>query len=643
MHFMSHPQLKVTVGTATFERRKTIKAEVTWPENAFSVANVTFLDRNMVDAAHITKGAAVTLYVKDAQETSWYNLFSGKIRMLNETLDRQSERVVAKCDGAGWPLAECVVLDEYGTQSLNPTLDTLLEMITDADEGIIPAWVNHILGDTTKDSGHSINTDHVYNLGGSGIPYIYFGMKPASKCLCDLIDLDQAYEGTDAGPHWIVLPGDILLMQTIGAHDAGSVGHGWSNFICGQSAANALSTIVQAGKLKKGDFHDFNFQTLDQLANYILYYAECFYPGTRDWCENNSVAWGSDAGAALTDVSAAGYQMVKSYSIRAANITSAPHNLWYPSTLDLDMNLNVMGGKYSVPVLTFWFMRNANSNQVEIWLLSDTTGIPAQANLKGFYCFLKIPPDADDGVNQHPWKQYTLPVGENWRYAKSNTSFQSDLLAASSGQGWIDWGGGDWTNIKAIMVSLNGIGNPAYSWIDGLHFAGFILRGAKDGTSIANSAIKLRTRVINDPFAKYDTLKASDDSGTAAQLAKAELYRARTEPRIGSFKTRMIRNALPGQLMHIHARPNFLSTSYNVDANFRALQLVHRIDGLGGATTSWEITDDVINAIVRQSYLSQNEILKAIRPEYQDRQASGIKMRDIDVTQVILEKDYFPP
>lgn len=641
MHFMANPQLKVEVGAlpTTFQNRKTIKAVITCVENGFNVANVSFLDRDIVDIAHIAKGGALNLYVKDAKETAWYTMFKGKIRMVTESLGKSGEKVIVKCDGPGWALPECDVLNEYGNQSLNPTLASVQDIITDASEGIVPAWVNHILGDTTKDSGHNVNTDHVADVGGT-IPYIYFGLKPASKCLCDLIDLEQAYMGTLAGAHWIVLPDDILLLQEIAAHDAGSVGHGWSNYICGQSTATALATLVQAGRTKKGDFHDFNFQTLDQLANYIVYYSECYNPATRDlWTENNSVDWACDVASAITDANAAGYVMAGSWSIKPYKLAAGPYSCWYPSTVDLGLNLTALGGKYCIPVLVFWFLRNANSDYLQVWLLSDTTGINAQGDLRGFFCRLKVPTDTDDGATKHPWKQYILPIGPYWYLAKANTSFASDCDPYIPG--WVNWRTGDWTNIKAIMFDLNATGNPSYTWIDGMHFAGFILRGAKDGTSI--TANKLRTRPITDPFAKYDTLLASDDSGTAAQLAKAELLRARTEPMLGTFKTRMVRNALPGQFLHVHARPNWDESTYNINRDVRLTQIVHTIDGtLGGAISDWEVTSDLINSMTRQSYTSMNEMLKAIRPEFQDRQASGIKMRDIDITQAILEKDYFP-
>lgn len=646
---MQSPQLKLEVGSVvkTFQNRKTVKASITEVENGFDAADITFLDPSSTEFSNFTKGAPLNVYVKDATETAWYTMFKGKIRQISEGLGKQGEKLILKCDGAGWPLADTVCLDEFGTQSRNDGIATAQTIINDAVHGLVPAWVNHILGDMTKSSGHNIDTTHVANVGGT-IPYLYFGLKPVSKCLCDLIDLAQAYVGLSAGPHWIVWPPNLLMLQTIGAHDAGSVSAGWSNYICGQSAANTISTLTQAMRAVKGEFHEFEFDTLDELANYIVYFSQCLYPANADLCENNVAAWDKYPAATTTlyDATAAnevqqGAYSIKTYSHLAGGWPVSAF-IWYPASIDLNIDLTRLGGRYLIPVLSFWFMKDAgfySAVPLRVWLLSDTSGLATMdfTNMRGFFCDLAVDTDVKD-VTHSPWKQYVVPVGPYWMYSKQT----NDFVASGATSGWVNWRTGDWTSIKVILFDFAQNAADMFTWLDGLYFSGWILRGAKDGTSIADSAIKLRVRVINDPFAKSDTLYANDDSGTAAQFAKAELLRARTTPTLGRFKTRCVRNAIPGQLLHIHARPNQNDTAYGINRNFRLTKIVKNIDGSAGGTSDWTVTDDVLNAISREAYTNMNTILAAIRPEFQDRQSTGTKLRDIDVTQQIIEKDYFP-
>jgi hypothetical protein len=48
----------------------------------------------------------------------------------------------------------------------------------------------------------------------------------------------------------------------------------------------------------------------------------------------------------------------------------------------------------------------------------------------------------------------------------------------------------------------------------------------------------------------------------------------------------------------------------------------------------------VINSYPRMAWTNINKIQAAARPEFQDRQASSLKTREIDVTQTILEETY---
>jgi len=52
------------------------------------------------------------------------------------------------------------------------------------------------------------------------------------------------------------------------------------------------------------------------------------------------------------------------------------------------------------------------------------------------------------------------------------------------------------------------------------------------------------------------------------------------------------------------------------------------------------VTDDVKNAHTRASWTDYHKLKEAERPEFQDRQATSIKMREIDITIPKLIKTY---
>jgi hypothetical protein len=195
-------------------------------------------------------------------------------------------------------------------------------------------------------------------------------------------------------------------------------------------------------------------------------------------------------------------------------------------------------------------------------------------------------------------------------------------------------GGGDWTNVNWIGFGI--VNKPVGSalYIDGVQFNGQILRGAKEaGIGAAN---KLKLKVITDDVGKDDSMVASDDSGIMAQLAKAELYRCKTTPLVGEIRVPYLYDLLPGQLLHIHAKKT-VSGTFNIDRDMRAVRVEHDFDSANGFTDRIAVTSDVINSYPRMAWTNMNQVLADARPEFQDRQASSLKMREIDVTQTILE------
>jgi len=149
-------------------------------------------------------------------------------------------------------------------------------------------------------------------------------------------------------------------------------------------------------------------------------------------------------------------------------------------------------------------------------------------------------------------------------------------------------------------------------------------------------------KVVTDNIGKDDTCQSgtpgTTDVGTIARLAYAELLRCQTTPIVGTFTTPIIPTALPGQLVHVHAKKK-KDGSFNIDSNFRITAVIHSMTNQG-FLTRFDVTDDVTNSHPRSRFGDINKVLAAARPEFQDRQASSIKMPELDITQTVLEEDY---
>jgi len=231
------------------------------------------------------------------------------------------------------------------------------------------------------------------------------------------------------------------------------------------------------------------------------------------------------------------------------------------------------------------------------------------------------------------WRHYSFPVGN---YRTEQFPYFTD--------GWSEDGAGDWSNINAVEFYFSPGGIPANQcdiWWDGLNFQGHVIRGAKKLTLASADEDYYKIKVITDSIGKDDTLTSgtpgTTDAGTMAQLAKAELMRSSRRPITGSISIPGKPTILPGQLAHIHAVAH--SAGYRIDKDMRIVQ--HRLSFTDAGLVSYlQLTDDIINGIPLSPYTAYNLVQQAANPDYQNRQISSIKARDIDITQTILEESY---
>ena len=593
------PQLQVTVThSATDYVLDATSTVVRRHENGFDTATVLLEDteaKNYIDK--VVADDTIKIEQRDASE-SWVTIFDGIIRRVEPML--HPNLLTLQCDGAGYGLAMTVCGEEYGTQSRHASLDTIREIIKDATNGVIPLWNTKLLG-TATDTGYGYTT-FVEDIAGT-MPYLYFPYKPCNKAINDLCDILQAIKGTNAGPHWIVDTSGHFCLTTVGAHSAAgdNPAQYWSTW---WRTDQAGSTLVEGE-----DFLNFRFQELAKKANYVLYHGRFSEPGSGDyWTENNKALWAKNC--TLTDDNTAGNYKVGSYSLKASKNTPGFMEIYYPSGANANWDTTPWGGEFNIPRFNFWAKRDSNTNDTfEVRLISTA----------GAYWYKQI------SMAVNTWNFYSLQIGNYY----------------NRGEGYTEWatsGSPNWTEIDDIKFLIEPSADPGAMWVDGVHFSGWILRGARQSAAYSSSD-PVKMKLITDEVAKGDTGIASDDSGTIGRLVYAEYLRVSSTPIVGTFTIPIANDLLPGQQIHLHAKKKSDGT-FRIDKDFRAMRVIHNIDTNQGFMTVVDVTDDLKNANPRPLPTQLNVLLGAVRPEFQDRQASSIKTREIDITQSILEKSY---
>ena len=602
------PKVQVTLDSVVTDGF--LGAEITLEENAYWTATLNYSNNPAVYPDAIDVDETVKIEVKDADPaghyTSYQTLFDGTLLYPDYSFGNENIVVALQCVGKGYGLNMMNCAEEYGTQSRNPTLDTLTEIITDSSYGVIPKWVNKYKA-SAYDSGYSIDTTKVETISDV-IPFISSPWKPADKFLMDLCDLDTAIAQTSslAGPHWIVDHNGYLRLKRIGATQVG-----WTKYY-GDSQANATLT---AGV----DFTDGDFQPAGKGANVVLYYGLWARPSNGDgWTEATTDGWGVDSVTLSLDSSS---KAVGSASLKIASDDAGLGGFYYPSTKDAAWDFTKIGSRQYIPTLNFFVSKHQAITNFLVEMHTDATH---------FFTTQQIGLGTTYLAETDKFYRFTLPIGNYWSEADNTSSIKwSNALS----------GDGDWSDIDYINFSYTGGSAGYYINLDGLHFGNVpICRIARQefpdeivasrGT-LGTAANKIRFKTITDNLGKDDSFIASDDSGLMAQMAKAELLRLNKVVENGKFSTSLLPDVLPGQYFYIGG------------TDYRITKVTHHIKPMPmGLKTVFEVTDDLTNTRSRQRYEDINKVYAAIRPEFQDRQASSLKSSNMDITVQPLEKAY---
>ena len=587
--FMSIPKYKLTLGATEFINDAMISAKVTRVENGFDSALIV-LDDTSYYPATVTDGTTVQLDVKDYSDASYTTILKGIVRFPTANISKEGRTLPLTCLGSGRGLGKMLVGYEFGSQSINPSVDTVTEIVSDATHGIIPKYVNHILG-SAIDSGFNYT---VSTSVANSIPYVNFPYKPALGCLQDLVDLVTAQQVGAAGIHFIVTTDDILHMKFISATQVG-----WAQYY-GGSQANAT---LDYGS----DYFSISLEKMAPESNYVLYYGNWKRPSNGD-------AW---TGADCDDIWTLKYDgvlsvdttnhIVNDSSLKCLNdvVGGSLHGCYIPVGYQAGWDFSGFTD-FNVPTMNFYFRKHGVITGIEVRIFNYDAGGAVTG-----YGVTDITADitADD-----KWYHFSLPLGPYYNTPERYANFK-----------WYGSPAIDWADLDCIMFHMTHTAENAYFNIDGFYIGDANICRVAWNSDLPGGEAEMR--LITDDIGKDDSLKAADDSGLMAQLAYSELLRLQKPAYVGTVETPMIKDALPGQLFNIQT------------VDYRVTKLVHTLSP-DGCKTMFSITDDVTNGRARARYEDINKQYANIRPEFQDRQASSIKAGSVDWRIARLVKDY---
>jgi len=553
MRWRSDPQFKLEISGETFTCDEAFTVTVKRIENNLSYGILEVNDyksKNYVDVFDTFDSLTVSLrYGSD----SWSKVFTGDVTTAKPHLDKRGELLDVGAWGEGKALNATLCDESYGVESIdNSTVDTPKEILDD----LIANHINKEFGGAA--SGHAIVSAVDNAHAGFSVTHLN------SQYLNNFVNVNTVCSLTNA---YAQGPDKKLMFKKI---DADHTGGNWDRYY-GGSQANA--TIEVAKDLILYDFS----KNVEEYANSIVLSSKLRKPSEDYWTEDNGGAalWGTDGEANVSDVNGAGppqEYIVGSHSLKIDMVGAvALGEAWYPAAKNAGWNLDNMGSVNTIPQLCMYGMRNdANDNVLS--LFTDATHYSTLYTDMSDYI-----PGTDE------WAYLSFPVGS---YHHINDEYSKKRWYPPLAGQPVDWTDVNWIQFSMVLDVTTEL------YIDDLHFSGVVVREARDTSEI--TANDLHQKLIRNDTAVNDTLVASDDSGTAAQLAYAELLRRSQTPIVAMIQIPLLPDLLPGQTLHIHACKKTDGT-FRVDADYRVKDLRHVINNQG-ATTIVNLTSDVTNS-----------------------------------------------
>jgi len=491
---------------------------------------------------------------------------------------------------------------------------TLLSILCDADIGIIPKWVEKMRwteDGTPIDSGYTLDTSYVYD-DPLSFTYLNFPFMASIDCLRDIINLLSAMRYPNAGPHFIISPDGKLLVAPINGHlAAGIPANIWANY--------GRDTALE---VKKHNITE-NFKQEQPIANTVLVAGKFIRPLNELWTEGHKDLWRIVSGYLIDDYSV-GNHLIGNSSLR---VQGYPQNapLWTTVLMEgLNINVESLGSKNNIPVIEF-FGKYQGTDVNAIQLIIGT-GTYVDNDVYDDYYYIDISTE----VGAEP----------NW-----STLISKKLGEWLNSDVWSYVGSPDWNNINYIGFRIHKaestpLAGSSWLWVDGLQIVGSIIRCAYNSDSITEYGV--RTLIIKDCLAATDTLDKTDDSSVLALVAKSQLIRAMHPLLHGKVMIELAPEFKAGQLQHCHIGRTTSPTIFQIDVDFRIVEVQHNF-AISGATTILTLVDDLLNSISIGPIDAYNGVLRALNPDSQTKDMASLKFtNELDPELTVLAYDYAP-
>ena len=570
----SDPSFKITIGGNDYIDDKALTVQVVLREN--NISSISFTVDDYKSSSYVGIFDALTAIDISLRygSASWNQVFGGIISSVAPQLSMQGELLQVGAWGDGNALVKTHCDESYGVESVdNHTVDTPKEIIED----IIDEHVNKIFGAAAASNwsiGKAVDNAHA----GLSVTFLnsqYHNNFVNVNRVCDLANAyAQGLGPPEVSTHWFVDTTPNFMFKKIDAdHTGGDWDHYWGGTEGVDPGTQASSTITVTRDMILYDFR----KHIEEYANHIVLSSKFRMPAEDYWTEDSGGAalWGSNNITVTDNVTS----IVGSHSIHLHPDGGANASAWYPSGKNASWDLTRCGSPHTVPTLGLYVQKNSN---IGIAGMSIYSGVGNKVDV--WYTFETLM----NNVN-NKWVYLEFPVGP---YFDLESNERSQLA---------ETGNMDWTDVDWIQIDMaSDVTDQLY--IDDLHFSGVIVREAKDAAEIA--ANKTYQKVIRNDTAVSDTLVASDDSGTAARLAYAELLRRSQTPIVGMVQIPLAPTILPGQTVHMHAclKQGYSITDANafrIDKDMRVKEVRHLIGKsakYGGFETRLNLTDDVTNS-----------------------------------------------
>ena len=584
---MTIPHFKLTIDGVAIEDDLALTIKNVRPENGISSLSFTLTDyksRVYSDLVDLFDTVKLELQCKNPAYTT---VFYGEVYALQPS--NSPEVLDVYCRG----LEHCLDLTHndtsYGIESKNPTIFTPRHIVQDIVQNYVE--LSFKTGGATNWALNESDTyiDDIHSgLSVTNLTSQYHSNFTMINRLCDIVNAYAITLGApEPGIHWFIDPTSAsprFYMKEIGDdHTSGN----WPKYYGG---TQTTATITQGINVLNYSLH----QSIEPYRNNVLLASAFRKPAYDTWTEYRGA--GTDSGSYLWDIvpeaafpdvqlvddNTAGLFVVGNYSLLIQGKNGGVLHAFYPSLENANWQFENIESVDNPPTLNFYYRKNDLVIDGQTFVRLFTTD-HATDYFEAQFTDWSTNPDFE-------WLHVSLPIGNYWKAPDENRHKR-----------WVSYGSPDWNNINGIDFKFQVTGSADWSslWVDDLHFAGKLIREARDTSEVGT--YKERQAFLRLDTALDDSFNITDNTGTAAMLAASELFKR------GQFKTAiqnrfltgsvtlpMHEDLLPGQqlYMNVGKKPD---GSFRYQLDMRVQELTHEVRK-DGYITKVNLTSDLWNS-----------------------------------------------